>query len=82
MWGADGGDRDMLRQLVRRLRSKIKPCSIRPNPFILKPFPAWVMGLLWPLRLIDMLFETKSIIFRLNMGFKELNCERSRAGIS
>ena len=27
VWGADGGDRDMLRQLVRRLRGKIKEVS-------------------------------------------------------
>ncbi len=30
VWGADGGDRDMLRQLVRRLRSKIEPNPTRP----------------------------------------------------
>lgn len=30
VWGAEGGDRDMLRQLVRRLRSKIEPDSTRP----------------------------------------------------
>jgi DNA-binding response OmpR family regulator len=27
VWGAGGGDRDMLRQLVRRLRNKIKEAS-------------------------------------------------------
>jgi DNA-binding response OmpR family regulator len=30
VWGAEGGDRDMLRQLVRRLRSKIEPDPTRP----------------------------------------------------
>lgn len=30
IWGAEGGDRDMLRQLVRRLRSKIEPDPTRP----------------------------------------------------
>ncbi len=30
VWGADGGDRDMLRQLMRRLRSKIEPNPTRP----------------------------------------------------
>ena len=31
VWGIDGGDRDMLRQLVRRLRSKIEPDSANPR---------------------------------------------------
>jgi DNA-binding response OmpR family regulator len=31
VWGAEGGDRDMLRQLVRRLRSKIEPDPANPN---------------------------------------------------
>lgn len=30
VWGPEGGDRDMLRQLVRRLRSKIEPDPARP----------------------------------------------------
>ena len=30
IWGAEGGDRDMLRQLVRRLRSKIEPDPAQP----------------------------------------------------
>ena len=30
VWGVDGGDRDMLRQLVRRLRSKIEPDPANP----------------------------------------------------
>ena len=30
VWGIDGGDRDMLRQLVRRLRSKIEPDPAHP----------------------------------------------------
>ncbi len=31
VWGADGGDRDMLRQLVRRLRRKIEPDPHQPR---------------------------------------------------
>jgi len=31
VWGPGGGDRDMLRQLVRRLRSKIEPDPARPG---------------------------------------------------
>ncbi len=30
VWGPGGGDRDMLRQLVRRLRSKIEPDPANP----------------------------------------------------
>jgi DNA-binding response OmpR family regulator len=30
MWGAEGGDRDMLRQVVHRLRSKIEPDPSQP----------------------------------------------------
>jgi DNA-binding response OmpR family regulator len=30
IWGPDGGDRDMLRQLVRRLRTKIEPDPTEP----------------------------------------------------
>lgn len=31
VWGPDGGDRDMLRQLVRRVRSKIEPDAANPT---------------------------------------------------
>jgi DNA-binding response OmpR family regulator len=31
VWGAEGGDRDMLRQLVRRLRSKVEPDPTQPT---------------------------------------------------
>ncbi len=31
IWGAEGGDRDMLRQLVRRLRAKIEPDPAHPR---------------------------------------------------
>ncbi|MEW5985177.1 MAG: response regulator transcription factor [Chloroflexota bacterium] len=31
VWGPEGGDRDMLRQLVRRLRSKIEPDPAQPT---------------------------------------------------
>jgi DNA-binding response OmpR family regulator len=31
VWGPGGGDRDMLRQLVRRLRSKIEPDPAEPT---------------------------------------------------
>lgn len=31
VWGPDGADRDMLRQLVRRLRGKIEPDSANPR---------------------------------------------------
>lgn len=31
VWGAEGGDRDALRQLVRRLRSKIEPDPANPT---------------------------------------------------
>jgi DNA-binding response OmpR family regulator len=30
IWGPGGGDRDMLRQLVRRLRGKIEPDPSQP----------------------------------------------------
>jgi DNA-binding response OmpR family regulator len=32
VWGSEGGDRDMLRQLVRRLRGKIAQASATPDP--------------------------------------------------
>lgn len=31
VWGLEGGDRDMLRQLVRRLRGKVEPDSANPR---------------------------------------------------
>ena len=31
VWGPEGGDRDMLRQLVRRLRARIEPDPTRPT---------------------------------------------------
>jgi DNA-binding response OmpR family regulator len=31
VWGPEGGDRDMVRQLVRRLRAKIEPDPTRPT---------------------------------------------------
>jgi DNA-binding response OmpR family regulator len=31
VWGPQGGDRDMLRQLVRRLRRKIEPDPTNPR---------------------------------------------------
>jgi len=30
VWGPNGGDRDMLRQLVRRLRAKVEPDPSQP----------------------------------------------------
>ena len=43
VWGAEGGDRDMLRQLVRRLRSKIEPDPSRPK--FIETIPALGYGL-------------------------------------
>jgi DNA-binding response OmpR family regulator len=43
VWGPGGGDRDMLRQLVRRLRSKIEPDPT--NPVYLKTMPGLGYGL-------------------------------------
>jgi DNA-binding response OmpR family regulator len=37
IWGPRGGDRDMLRQLVRRLRSKIEPDPAQPTHIITVP---------------------------------------------
>ena len=37
VWGLDGGDRDMLRQLVRRLRSKIEPDPAHPRFLVTIP---------------------------------------------
>jgi len=44
VWGAGGGDRDMLRQLVRRLRSKIEPDPA--NPSYIKNVPGLGYGLI------------------------------------
>lgn len=42
-WGPGGGDRDMLRQLVRRLRQKIEPDSSQPT--YIETIPAQGYGL-------------------------------------
>lgn len=42
VWGIEGGDRDMLRQLVRRLRSKIEPDSA--NPLYIETVPGLGYG--------------------------------------
>ncbi len=46
VWGAEGGDRDMLRQLIRRLRSKIEPEP--SNPTYIKTVPGYGYGLSAP----------------------------------
>jgi DNA-binding response OmpR family regulator len=43
VWGAEGGDRDALRQLVRRLRNKIEPDPA--NPIYIETVPALGYGL-------------------------------------
>jgi DNA-binding response OmpR family regulator len=43
VWGPRGGDRDMLRQLVRRLRSKIE--SDPANPGYIKTVAGFGYGL-------------------------------------
>jgi len=43
VWGADGGDRDMLRQLIRRLRAKIEPDPAHPT--LIETVPALGYGL-------------------------------------
>ena len=43
VWGSIGGDRDMLRQLVHRLRSKIEPDPT--NPIYITTFPGLGYGL-------------------------------------
>jgi DNA-binding response OmpR family regulator len=43
VWGPSGGDRDMLRQLVRRLRSKIEPNPSKPT--YIKTVPGLGYGL-------------------------------------
>jgi DNA-binding response OmpR family regulator len=44
VWGPQGGDRDMLRQLVRRLRSKIEPDPTQPK--YIRTIPGLGYGLL------------------------------------
>jgi DNA-binding response OmpR family regulator len=46
VWGAEGGDRDMLRQLVRRLRSKIEPDP--SSPIYIETVPATGYGFIAP----------------------------------
>ncbi len=46
IWGADGGDRDMLRQLVRRLRRKIEPDPAQP--IYIETLPGHGYGLIAP----------------------------------
>ena len=46
VWGPDGGDRDMLRQLVRRLRSKIEPDPA--NPVYIETVPSLGYGFTRP----------------------------------
>jgi DNA-binding response OmpR family regulator len=43
VWGPDGGDRDMLRQVVRRLRQKIEPDP--SNPKFVETVPGYGYGL-------------------------------------
>lgn len=46
VWGANGGDRDMLRQLVRRLRGKIEPDPA--HPIYIETVPGLGYGLTAP----------------------------------
>jgi len=46
VWGAEGGDRDMLRQLIRRLRSKIEPEP--SNPIYIETVTGHGYGLISP----------------------------------
>lgn len=46
VWGPDGGDRDMLRQLIRRLRGKIEPDSA--NPIYIETVPGLGYGFVRP----------------------------------
>jgi DNA-binding response OmpR family regulator len=46
VWGPGGGDRDMLRQLVRRLRRKIEPDPA--NPIFINTIAGLGYGLLKP----------------------------------
>ncbi|MCA9973964.1 MAG: response regulator transcription factor [Anaerolineales bacterium] len=43
VWGPEGGDRDMVRQLVRRLRAKIEPDPA--NPTLIETIPGLGYGL-------------------------------------
>ncbi len=43
VWGPEGGDRDMVRQLVRRLRLKIEPDAA--NPTLIETIPGMGYGL-------------------------------------
>lgn len=47
VWGVEGGDRDMLRQLIRRLRSKIEPDSTQP--IYIETIPSHGYGFIIPL---------------------------------
>ena len=46
VWGPEGGDRDMLRQLVRRLRGKVEPDSA--NPIYIETIPSLGYGFIIP----------------------------------
>ncbi|UCC54705.1 MAG: response regulator transcription factor [Anaerolineaceae bacterium] len=46
VWGPEGGDRDMLRQVVRRLRRKIEPDPARPT--LIENVPGLGYGLVPP----------------------------------
>jgi DNA-binding response OmpR family regulator len=43
VWGPSAGDRDMLRQLIRRLRGKLEPDPA--NPLYIKTVPGLGYGL-------------------------------------
>jgi DNA-binding response OmpR family regulator len=43
IWGPAGGDRDMLRQLVKRLRGKVEPDPA--NPFYIQTAPGLGYGI-------------------------------------
>jgi len=43
VWGPEGGDRDMLRQLVRRLRARIEPDPAHPT--LIETIPGLGYGL-------------------------------------
>lgn len=46
VWGAEGGDRDVLRQLVRRLRAKLEPDPA--NPTYIETIPGLGYGFIKP----------------------------------
>jgi DNA-binding response OmpR family regulator len=48
VWGSEGGDRDMLRQLVRRLRGKIAQASATPDPIYIETVAGLGYGLINP----------------------------------